>query len=109
MLSLSHLRKAFGTLIAVDDLSLEVPRGEVFGLLGPNGAGKSTSINMAVGLLAPDSGSVEIEGHGKPSDPKVRGAIGIAPQSLAHYEELTGEENLTFFGQVYGLGRSRLR
>jgi ABC-2 type transport system ATP-binding protein len=109
MLRLSHLRKAFGTLIAVDDLSLEVKRGEVFGLLGPNGAGKSTSINMAVGLLVPDSGSVEVDGHGQPRDPKVRRAIGIAPQSLALYEELTGEENLAFFSQVYGLGGSRLR
>jgi ABC-2 type transport system ATP-binding protein len=109
MLRLSHLHKAYGSLIAVDDLSLEVARGEVFGLLGPNGAGKSTSINMAVGLLAPDFGEVQIEGFGRPSEPKARHAIGVAPQALALYEELTGEENLAFFGQVYGLGGPRLR
>jgi ABC-2 type transport system ATP-binding protein len=109
MLCLSRLRKAFGSLVAVDDLSFEVARGEVFGLLGPNGAGKSTSIGMAVGLLNPDSGSVEIDGFGSPRTAIVRSAIGVAPQSLALYEELTGEENLTFFGQVYGLGGSRLR
>src|SRR5215813_9770171 len=109
MLRLAHLRKAFGTLIAVDDLSLEVSRGEVFGLLGPNGAGKSTSIGMAVGLLKPDSGAVEIAGIGVPSEPGTRTAIGVAPQALALYDELTGEENLTFFGRVYGLRGQRLR
>jgi ABC-2 type transport system ATP-binding protein len=109
MLHLSRLHKAFGSLVAVDDLSFEVARGEVFGLLGPNGAGKSTSIGMAVGLLKPDSGSVDIDGFGSPANAKVRAAIGVAPQSLALYEELTGEENLAFFGQVYGMGGSRLR
>jgi ABC-2 type transport system ATP-binding protein len=109
MLRLSHLRKAFGTLVAVDDLSFEVGRGEVFGLLGPNGAGKSTSIGMAVGLLVPDSGSVEIDGIGQPRETKTRTSIGVAPQALALYDELTGEENLGFFGQVYGMGGSRLR
>jgi ABC-2 type transport system ATP-binding protein len=109
MLRLSHLRKSFGTLVAVDDLSLEVARGEVFGLLGPNGAGKSTSIGMAVGLVQPDSGSVEIDGHGKPTEASARRGIGIAPQALALYEELTGEENLSFFGRVYGLGGAKLR
>src|SRR4051794_35184566 len=109
MLRLSHLRKAFGTLIAVDDLSLEVSKGEVFGLLGPNGAGKSTSIGMSVGLVAPDSGTVDVEGFGSPASPAARRGIGVAPQSLALYEELTGEENLRFFGEVYGLRGSRLR
>ncbi len=109
MLRLSHLRKSFGSLVAVDDLSLDIAKGEVFGLLGPNGAGKSTSIGMAVGLVAPDSGSVEIDGFGKPGDVKVRRAIGVAPQALALYENLTGEENLRFFGQMYGMGASDLR
>ena len=103
MLRLTHLRKTFGDLVAVDDLSLEIPKGEVFGLLGPNGAGKTTTINMAVGLLRPDGGDVALDGGGSPADPKVRAKIGVAPQSLALYEELSGEENLRFFGALQGL------
>ena len=68
MLTLSNVRKSFGKIVAVDGLSLSVRKGEVLGLLGPNGAGKSTSVSLAVGLLAPDSGTVTIEGHGNPAD-----------------------------------------
>jgi len=103
MLILKNLRKTFGEICAVDDLSLEIKRGEVFGLLGPNGAGKTTTVNMAVGLLKPDQGTVEIEGLGSPTRPHVRARIGIAPQALAIYEDLTGEENLKFFGTIQGL------
>ncbi|MEY4093884.1 MAG: Daunorubicin/doxorubicin resistance ATP-binding protein DrrA [Acidobacteriota bacterium] len=103
MLTLTNVRKSFGHIVAVDGLSLSVRRGELFGLLGPNGAGKSTSVSMAVGMLMPDSGSVSIEGYGNPADPEVRQAIGVAPQALALYDVLTGEENLRFFGEVYGL------
>jgi ABC-2 type transport system ATP-binding protein len=98
-----HLTKRFGQLVAVDDLSLEIRRGEVFGLLGPNGAGKTTTVNMCVGLLAPDSGSVELDGAGKPTDADVRARIGVAPQSIAIYDELTAQENLEFFARLYGL------
>ncbi len=108
MLTLSNVRKSFGNIVAVDGLSLSVRKGEVLGLLGPNGAGKSTSVSLAVGLLAPDSGTVSIEGHGNPADPAVRQAIGVAPQALAVYDLLTGEENLRFFGQVYGLSGAAL-
>jgi ABC-2 type transport system ATP-binding protein len=80
----------------------------VFGLLGPNGAGKSTTVNLAVGLLAPDSGTVEIESLGNPMDPGVRARIGVAPQALALYDLLTAGENLRFFGEVYGLSGDRL-
>ena len=103
MLRLENLSKRFGAIVAVDDLSLEIDRGEVFGLLGPNGAGKTTTVNMAVGLLRPDHGSVDLEGHGPPSNPQVRAKIGVAPQALAIYEELSGEENLAFFGRIQGL------
>ncbi len=109
MLRLTNLRKSFGPLIAVDGLTLDVRRGEVFGLLGPNGAGKSTTINMAVGLLAPDSGTAELDGIGKPTDASVRANIGIAPQALALYEDLTGEENLNFFANLYNLRGSAAR
>jgi len=109
MLILRDLRKSFRANVAVDGVSLELRPGEVFGLLGPNGAGKSTTIGMAVGLLRPDSGSVEIDGQGDPSDPRVRARVGVCPQSLAIYEELTAAENLRFFGNVYGLSGAPLR
>jgi ABC-2 type transport system ATP-binding protein len=103
MLALRDLHKSYGQTVAVDGLSLEIRRAEVFGLLGPNGAGKSTTINMAVGLTRPDSGTVIVDGQGPPTDPGVRALIGVAPQSLAVYDELTGTENLRFFGKLYGL------
>ena len=103
MLCLNQLRKTFGTLVAVDDLSLEIGRGEVFGLLGPNGAGKTTTVNLAVGLLAPDHGTVTLDGEGSPTDPKIRAKIGVAPQALALYDELSGEENVAFFAKLQGL------
>lgn len=103
MLTLTNVRKTFGKTVAVDGLSLSVRKGELFGLLGPNGAGKSTSVSLAVGLLAPDTGAVAIEGLGNPADPAVRGRIGVAPQSLSLYDLLSAEENLRFFGEVYGL------
>jgi ABC-2 type transport system ATP-binding protein len=107
MLTFTDVRKSFGKTVAVDGLSLSVRKGEVLGLLGPNGAGKSTSVSLAVGLLAPDAGTVTIDG-GNPSDPAVRQRIGVAPQALAIYDLLSGEENLRFFGQVYGLSGAAL-
>lgn len=108
MLTLSNVRKSYGKTVAVDGLSLSVRKGELFGLLGPNGAGKSTSVSLAVGLLAPDAGTVAIDGLGNPADPAVRGRVGVATQSLALYELLSAEENLRFFGEVYGLSGATL-
>jgi ABC-2 type transport system ATP-binding protein len=108
MLTLTQVRKSFGSLVAVNDLSISVRRGEVFGLLGPNGAGKSTTVSMAVGLLRPDAGSVRIEGLGDPTEPAVRQRLGVAPQSLALYDMMSAEENLHFFGEVYGLAGAAL-
>jgi ABC-2 type transport system ATP-binding protein len=101
------MRKAYGANVAVDGVSFEVARGECFGLLGPNGAGKSTTINALVGAIVPDAGEVRIEG----ADPAVaatRRRIGVAPQSLALYEELTGEENLALFARLHGLAGAAL-
>jgi ABC-2 type transport system ATP-binding protein len=109
MLELTSLRKAFGKTVAVSDLTLRVERGEVFGLLGPNGAGKTTTVNLAVGLMRPDGGSVGVNGQGSPTDPKVRRQIGVAPQALAIYEELSGEANVVFFARMNGLSGERLR
>ena len=93
---------------AVDGLSLEVSRGEVFGLLGPNGAGKTTTVAMIAGLLAPDEGTVELVSLGSPRIPEVRRHIGVAPQALALYDGLSGEENVALFGQLYGLSADAL-
>ena len=103
MLTLHEVRKSYGATVALDSMSLDVRPGEVFGLLGPNGAGKSTTVSLAVGLLEPDRGSVAIAGLGAPSDPRVRAKIGVAPQTLAVYEELSAEENLRFFAAIQGL------
>jgi ABC-2 type transport system ATP-binding protein len=102
------LRKSYGSTMAVDGVSLEIPAGRIFGLLGPNGAGKSTTIGMLSGLLLPDAGRVEIAG-GDPALAENRRRLGVAPQALAIYPELTAEENLRFFGELYGLSGSRLR
>jgi ABC-2 type transport system ATP-binding protein len=108
MLTLTDLRKRYGATVAVDGLSLAVNPGEILGLLGPNGAGKSTTVGMAVGLLSPDSGKVEFAGGGNPADPAVRRRIGLAPQALSLYEALSGEENLNFFGRLYGVSGAAL-
>ena len=108
MLRLDNLRKEFGDNVAVDGLTLHIERGEVFGLLGPNGAGKTTTISMIVGLLAPTGGSVQLEGVGSPSQAKTRRHIGVAPQTLALYEELSARENLRFFGRLYNLNGAAL-
>src|SRR5262245_14020249 len=108
MLALRDLRKSYGSVVAVDGVSLDVRKGEVFGLLGPNGAGKTTTLHMAVGLVTPDAGTVDVEGAGSPADPAVRAKIGVAPQTIALYDDLTAEENLRFFGRLQGLSGARL-
>ena len=103
-LVVSGLAKSYGDLQAVADLSFEVAPGETFGLLGPNGAGKTTSISMICGLLAPDAGSIAVEGvEIRPGSIAGRELIGYVPQELALYPDLSGQENLTFFGRLYGL------
>jgi ABC-2 type transport system ATP-binding protein len=98
----TNLRKTYGEVVAVDQLSLEVFRGEAFGLLGPNGAGKTTTIHMLTGILRPDAGQVTL-GESDPANPAARRNLGVAPQQEALYGELTGAENLRFFGRMYGL------
>jgi len=106
-LEVSHLTKAYDDKKVVDDLSFSVAAGEVFGLLGPNGAGKSTAMMMIVGLRMPDSGEIHVEGDG--TQRAHHDLLGLVPQELAIYPELTGRENLHFFGEIYGLRRARLR
>jgi ABC-2 type transport system ATP-binding protein len=105
------LTKRYGSLTAVQDLSLEVYEGEVFGFLGPNGAGKTTSINMMCGLLQPDAGLVRVRGvpiHKAGAD--VRASVGVCPQDIVLWERLACLEQLQFVGQMYGLpGREARR
>ena len=109
MLSAVGLRKSFGHIQAVDGVDLQLKPGESFGLLGPNGAGKTTTIHMLVGAIRPDSGTISIEGVSDPTRPEVRRFVGLAPQVESLYDELTGQENLTFFARLYGLAGDRLR
>jgi ABC-2 type transport system ATP-binding protein len=104
VLEASGLRKVFGELVAVDDVTLHVAPKETYGLLGPNGAGKTTAISMIAGLLEPDAGQVVVDGQRVTTRTvRARAAIGLVPQELAIYPDLTGRENLDFFGKLYGL------
>lgn len=100
----------YGDLRAVDEVTLEVKRGEVFGLLGPNGAGKSTLISICSGMFAPTAGQVTVgDRQLSPTSRAAKRRIGVVPQDIALYEKLSGRQNLRFFGRVYGLGGRRLR
>jgi len=102
----SGLHKRYGTIHAVNDVSLHIRPGETYGLLGPNGAGKTTTISILSGLLEPDEGTVTVVGTPiKPGSTKGKDAIGLVPQDLAIYPDLTGEENLRFFASLYGMPR----
>jgi ABC-2 type transport system ATP-binding protein len=100
-----------GRTVAVDDLGLEVRRGEIFGLLGPNGAGKTTTIKLLLALLRPDRGAVRVLGR-PPSDTAVRARIGFLPERPYFYDYLTAEEFLDFYGRLHGLpdrdGKARI-
>lgn len=99
-----HLRKQYGSLIAVQDLGLTIPRGEVFGLLGPNGSGKTTTIRMLTGLIAPTSGSATVAGIDVVANPEAaRRRIGYMSQRFGLYEDLTVRENLRFYSELYGV------
>ena len=108
MIRVHELQKSFGKLIAVNHVSFEISAGETFGLLGPNGAGKTTTMNMLSGLATPDSGSIELDGKLLPSQPAARRLMGIAPQSLSLYDNLSARENLQFFARLYDLHGSQL-
>ncbi|NBP52042.1 MAG: ABC transporter ATP-binding protein, partial [Actinobacteria bacterium] len=103
MIEVRDIRKAFGAVQALDGVSFSARRGEVLGLLGPNGAGKSTALAVCTGLLAPDSGSVRIGDAGSPRERDARRLVGIAPQRIALYDQLTARENLAFLGRIHGI------
>ena len=100
----SGLRKSFGDRVAVDGVEFSIAAGETYGLLGPNGAGKTTTISMVCGLLTRDAGEILLEG--RPFDTTsidAKASIGLVPQEIAIYPDLSANENLAFFGRLYGL------
>lgn len=105
-----NLTKRFNDKLVLDNISLKIEEGEIFGLLGPNGAGKSTLINLIVGLLKADNGDVIVGGHSISKEPvKVREQIGVVPQEIALFESLNARENLEYWGGLYGLRGAKLR
>ncbi|MGG4552410.1 ABC transporter ATP-binding protein [Paenibacillus humicus] len=106
----NNVVKRYGDKLSVDHLNMTIEAGEIFGLLGPNGAGKSTTMNMIVGLLPLDQGSITVDGipvKERPLDVKRR--IGLVPQDLALYENMSAADNVTFFGRLYGLRGGELK
>src|SRR5438477_9073074 len=108
-IEVKNLTKKFGEFTAVDSVSFDVQEGEIFGFLGANGAGKSTTIRMLCGLLAPTSGEANVAGFDvlKQTE-QVKRSIGYMSQKFSLYNDLTVEENLNFFGGVYGLDKNTL-
>jgi ABC-2 type transport system ATP-binding protein len=110
MIEVEHLRKTYGDLAAVDGISFVARAGAIFGLLGPNGAGKSTAIGCISGLLTPTAGHVRVMGHDVVSQgTSARKALGVVPQEIALYEDLSARENLAYWGGAHGLRNPRLR
>jgi len=110
MLQTRGLSKRYGAVLAVDRLTLDVPRGEIFGFLGPNGAGKTTSMNLMVGLLEPSEGDVLIEGRSvRTQRAEVLRSLGVCPQENILWEKLTCLEQLEFVGANYGLPNQQAR
>ncbi len=109
MLKIEHLSKSFESIKAVDDISFEVKKGEIFGFLGPNGAGKTTAISMISGLLKPDNGKISIDSMDLERDQKkIKKIMGVVPQEMAFYDELTAKENLLFWGKLQGVPKKAL-
>jgi len=110
LLDVLGLAKAYGALKAVDQIGFAVRRGEIYGLLGPNGAGKTTTISCVCGLLKPDAGRITLDGIDLAADPLAfKRRIGVVPQEVAIYGDLTVQENLAFWGRLAGLRGAALR
>lgn len=110
MIEVEQLRKQYGELVAVKDVSFTARPGEMFGLLGPNGAGKTTTIGCISSLLTPTAGRIRVAGHDVIRDGvAARRSIGVVPQDIALYEDLSAQENLSYWGGAQGLRGARLR
>lgn len=109
MLKISHVVKNFENINALNNVSLNIPKGEFFGLLGPNGAGKSTLMNIIIGYLEADSGQVYLgEEQISPQNIQLRKKIGYVPQEVSLYLELSAYKNLKIFGELYGIASKKL-
>ncbi|UCD94640.1 MAG: ATP-binding cassette domain-containing protein [Candidatus Zixiibacteriota bacterium] len=104
-LRLENIRKTYDGKVAVDDLSLAVPRGAIYGIIGPNGAGKTTTIRMIMDIIAPDSGNVLVEGHR--ADGNFRNRVGYLPEERGLYKKMTLEEVLIFFAAIKGFDKPK--
>ena len=110
ILETKGLTKYFGRCVAVDHLSIQIPRGSIIGFLGRNGAGKTTTIKMLLGLLTPTAGSARIAGFDIGKEPqKVKRLIGVCPQEVAVFKFLTGMENIELFGNLHGMDKQVLK
>lgn len=108
-ISIRHLTKQFGDFTAVKDLSFDIPKGKIFGFLGPNGSGKSTTIRMLCGVLRPTSGEGKVLGYDLVEESeKIKQNIGYMSQKFSLYEDLTVEENLDFYGNIYMISKNKL-
>jgi len=109
MIQLISVSKSFGNVRALDDISFNINRGEIFGILGPNGAGKSTIVNILNTLVRPDTGDVIIDKVNIKNDGEtIRLIMGVVPQEIALYEDLTAYENLMFWGGLYNIPKALL-
>ncbi|HCF03226.1 ABC transporter ATP-binding protein [Flavobacterium sp.] len=110
IISVSNLTKTFGDFTAVNNISFEVAKGEIFGFLGANGAGKTTAMKMLIGISKPSSGEATVAGFdiAKQSE-MVKKNIGYMSQKFSLYDDLTIKENITFFGGIYGLSRKEIK
>jgi ABC-2 type transport system ATP-binding protein len=110
MLEVEGLRKAYGPIVAVEELTLHIPEGECYALLGPNGAGKTTTVNLLSGLLPPDAGRIRIAGMDPAREMnRVKARVGVIPQEIALYDELSARQNLHFWARLYGLSPGEAR
>lgn len=110
IIEVRELTRTFGRFVAVDGISFDVGRGEVFGFLGANGAGKTTAIRMLIGLLAPSGGRATVAGHDVHTEAdEIRRVIGYMSQRFSLYEDLTVRENFRLFGGIYGVPAREIR
>ena len=110
VIQVGELTKKFGDFTAVNAISFEVAKGEIFGFLGANGAGKTTAMKMLIGISLPSSGEAQVAGYNvRTQAEEIKKNIGYMSQKFALYDDLTVKENITFFGGIYGLSAERIR
>ncbi|MFO7673980.1 MAG: ABC transporter ATP-binding protein [Lutibacter sp.] len=110
VIEVENLTKKFGDFTAVNSITFEVKKGEIFGFLGANGAGKTTAMKMLIGISKPTSGKAKVAGFDVFTHPEdIKKNIGYMSQKFALYDDLTVKENITFFGGIYGLSRAKIK